>query len=318
MFGVEELDSGAVGDDVTTKTVLAAQDVGEKELRRLDRNAVVVVVAGHHAEGAGVAHGATEGMQVDRLQLAPGDLRVGAGLAVAAPLRHGIDGEVLERGDDALLLDAAHLLNAEFADEERIFAVAFDHAAPARIAGEVEHRRIHVGVAEGAALATGHATDLADERGVPRTCDGEFRGETRGLGVQETANALVGEIDGNAEARLFDEPPLYFVERAGVEGPRQIVHRVGEVVGPAGVAVDVFVDVADAVFPERSLPGSGGQLVLGDAREAIPGDHLRGLFLQAHAREQVGDAGVGVERRILVGILLAVLVEIDPAVVVDR
>ena len=96
--------------------------------------AVVVVIRGHDTQRAGVADRAAERVQIHRLDLAPRGRRVGAGVAVAAALRDAVDGEMLRRGDDAIFLDATHLLEAQLANQERILAVGLDRAAPARIA----------------------------------------------------------------------------------------------------------------------------------------------------------------------------------------
>ena len=315
---MDEFDGATVGDHVALETPLAPEDVRQEQAAALHRDAVVVVVGGHDAERAGVTHGATERLQEDGLHIAPRDLRVGAGLAVAPALRDAVDGEVLEGGNDALFLDAAHLLEAELAGEERVLRVSLGGAAPARIARQLEHGRIDVGVAEGAPLAAGDAADLAHEFAVEGGADAELRGKTGGPGVHEAADALVGEIGGDAETGLLDEEALHLVQGAGVQGIRQIVfrQRKGAAVDP-GVAVHVLVNVADAVLPERRLPRLGRQLILEHAGKAVERHHLRGLFLKGHAREEVGDARLDIERRILVGILHAVLVQVDPAVVVD-
>ena len=317
MLGVEEFDGAAVRDDVTLEAPLGAQDVGEKPPVRLDRDAVVIVVGCHHPEGAGVADGAAKWFQMEHLHFAPGGLRIGAGMAVTSAFRNAVNGEVLERGGDARLLQSAHLLDPERGGQEGILGVAFHHAAPAGIAGEVEHGRIEVGVAEGAAFAARDAADLPHEGGVPRAGDADLRRETGGAGVQEAADALVGEVHRDAEAGSFDEPALHFVDRAGVLRPGQVVVRVGEVVGPAGVAVDVLVDVADAVLPDGGVPGGRGQFVRQDARKAIERGELRGFLFDCHAAEQVGDAVLDGDRRILVGIAGAVLVQVDPTLVVE-
>src|SRR3990172_9262363 len=103
-------------------------------------------------------------------------------------------------------------------------------------------------VAQRPRLASGDAANLAHEFLVPRARDSELRRKTRGLRVEQTANAFVGEIRGNAEARLLDEEALHFVNRARVERVRQVVLRIGEIVVPAGVAVRLLLNVADAVL----------------------------------------------------------------------
>ena len=167
-------------------------------------------------------------------------------------------------------------------------------------------------------FAAGDATDLASERRIPRAADADGGGEARRLGVQQSADALVGEIHRHAEPRAFDEPALHLVEGAHMLRPRKIEFRVGQASALAGVAVQVFVDVADAVLPKRLLPRWRRQFVLRHPREPIPCGHLRGLFLQRHAREQIRDPRLHVQTTVFVRIPLPVLIQIDPAVAINR
>jgi hypothetical protein len=95
----------------------------------------------------------------------------------------------------------------------RIFAVGLNHPAPARIAGEIHDRRVKVSIADRLALPPHHGADPAREVPIPRRAEPEVAGEIGRADIVQPADALVGEIDGNAETRLLDEPTLDGVER---------------------------------------------------------------------------------------------------------
>src|SRR5471030_2594862 len=199
MLAKLEFHRPAVADDVALEAELATQDVREEKLVPLDRDAVVVVVGSHHAKRAAVAHRPAKRREKNRLHVAPRDLRIRAGLAVAAALWHAVNGEVLQGRDDMLLLDAARFLDAELADQKRILAVALDDPPPPLVARHFENRRVDIRVAERAALAAGYAADPAHELAVERARDAKLRGKTRRLRVHQAADALVRKIRRHAE-----------------------------------------------------------------------------------------------------------------------
>ena len=54
-----------------------------------------------------------------------------------------------------------------------------------------------------------------------------------------------------------------------------------------------------------------------DALVSVDGAHLRGLFVHGHLAEEVGDALVGGELGIFVGVLFAILIPVNPSVLID-
>src|SRR5205085_4131847 len=82
-------------------------------------------------------------------------------------------------------------------------------------------------------------------------------------------------------------------------------------------AVQVLVNVGDAVLPNFLLPLRSRQLVFQNPAVAVQRRRLTGLLLQSHLRQEVFDAGADVGLLIFVSILPAVLVQVNPAVVVD-
>ena len=88
--------------------------------------------------------------------------------------------------------------------------------------------------------------------------------------------------------------------------------------------VQVLVDVGDAVLPDFILPFRRWQFVFhwrlrSSSATAYPiqGCRLTSLLFQIHLREQIFDAAIDRRFRIFVNIHPAVLVQIDPAVVID-
>ena len=78
---------------------------------------------------------------------------IGAGIAIAAALGLAVNGEMLGGGDESGGGDGARGADADLGDVVGILAITLDHAAPARVAGEVHDGAINVAVAEGLGLA---------------------------------------------------------------------------------------------------------------------------------------------------------------------
>ena len=162
VFGLQEFNRLAVGDDVALETPLGAETVDEELATTGDRDAVVVVVGTHEAADADFFDDAFPRAEMEQLHLARGDVRIGARSAVAAAFGLGINGEVFGRGRHASVLQCACHTDAEFGDVIRIFTVGLDDATPARITGEVEERRVNAGVADRAGFAGDHGADARE------------------------------------------------------------------------------------------------------------------------------------------------------------
>ena len=123
-----------------------------------------------------------------------------------------------------------------------------------------------------------------------------MRRKTCRLAVHQAADAFTSEIRRDAQARLLDKKLLHLVLGTHMLRPRQVVLRARQRLCHALVAVGVFVNVPDTILPEIGLPRGRGQLVLQHTRIAIERHHLRSLFLQRHAPQQIGDARLDIER----------------------
>src|SRR5438477_6686925 len=112
------------------------------------RDGVIVVVRTHHAERATFFDGGFERGQEDVLDFAWRGLRVCARLPFARALVVAVDGEVLDGGDDrVVLLQAFDHLDAEARDEIWVFAVNLLHAAPTLVARDIHDGCLDVRVA---------------------------------------------------------------------------------------------------------------------------------------------------------------------------
>src|ERR1041385_251212 len=108
----------------------------------------------------------------------------------------------------------------------------------------------------------------------------------------QTAQTLIGKIDGNAEPRLLNEEALHFIH-----GPYVLAY-VGRMdtlpVWPN--TIQVLIDVGDAIFPQALLPFRSRQFIFqrrfhsGSASaDAIQSCRLTSLLLEIHLPQQILD-----------------------------
>ena len=137
MLQFKEGDRVIVGDDHPVEAVLPAQQGGQQAGIRAGGHAVDVDVARHHRARAAEPDGHLERGEDDVGELArPHGHR---GMVPSGP-GGGVGGEVLERGLDPGPLQPAHVRGADGPDQVRVLADGFLGAAPAVVAGHVEHR----------------------------------------------------------------------------------------------------------------------------------------------------------------------------------
>ena len=196
---------------------------------------------------------------------------VGRGV-VAAAFGCPVTGEVLRTcGNRAgrrevVALEALDHRSREFAREIRVFPGALRNAAPAWVAGNVDHRRKRPVDAGPRGLARGDACSLPHDLRVP--CRGlAERYRHDGL---ETVNHVAADEQGNTEAAFLDGNALQFVYR---------------------VDVHLVDDRADPPFPQVLAEFLHGIHV---ARMNLV--HLPDLLRQRHPGKQCGNALVGLRR----------------------
>ncbi|MCW0416700.1 hypothetical protein NB689_002454 [Xanthomonas sacchari] len=135
--------AGVVGDDQAAVVPLAAQHLAQQPGVGGGGHAGQLVEGGHGGHRAG-AEGGLERREIHLAQGALGDVD---GVVVQAGLGRAVGGEVLGAGGqrigmvDAIALEAAHAGLGETPAQQHVLAAAFHAAAPARIAGDVDHRR---------------------------------------------------------------------------------------------------------------------------------------------------------------------------------
>ena len=167
----QHLESVAIGGDITAEAPLLAQHAVEQPVVDVRRDAVDFVVGGHDAARVALLDG---GLERHQEVLADHAFGIIAGRGVGAALRLAVHGEVLGGGHHVMMIDielvalqAENGGDAHARDQVRIFAVGLFGAAPARIAGDAEHRSEHLGDAGGAGLIAGGGEDVAHQRRIP-------------------------------------------------------------------------------------------------------------------------------------------------------
>ena len=132
-------------------------------------HAVVVVVRTHDAENVCFLDRGFEWWQENALHFVQSRLRIGTGLSFTSTLGDAVNGEVLGRRHNLIiLLHRLGHLDPKSRYEIRIFAVGVFNSSPTLVARDVQRRRIHVCVTQRARLVSGDAADLADQLLVPR------------------------------------------------------------------------------------------------------------------------------------------------------
>src|SRR5205085_6460689 len=119
---------------------------------------------------------------------------------------------------------------------------------------------------------------------VPGAALTRLRGKTRGGVGRKPAYAFVRKVGGDAEARVLDEEALHLVHGPDVLSDVGRVDALRPLLAPA---VQVLVNVGDAVLPNLPLPLRRRQLVLQNPTVAVQSRRLAGLLLQRHLREQI-------------------------------
>src|SRR5579883_792877 len=242
-------------------------------------NAVNFVVGGHNVHDVALFDGDFEGTEEI---IADHALGVVAGTDVGAGFGLAVNREVFGGGGDvefvderAGALESADGGEADLRDEVGVLAVSFFGAAPARVAGEIEHRSEALLGAGSAGFGGDGGEDVVKERGIPSGSQRDGLRVRSRAGSDEAMEALDVKEDGDAEAGVVANP---FLDGVGVFG-----HG-------AGVAAFAWAgDLADAI-----LEDDGG----------LAGEEAA-FFFEGHAGEEIGDAlldgelGGAVRRRAL-------------------
>ena len=303
-----ELHGLAVGDHIALETPLMTQYSGEKPITARYRLSVVIVIRTHYPQRSGLTESHAERVEVERTHLARSHMRIGTRHSVASAHRDAVHCEMFGRRYQIIFLQARYHTFTQLPHQIRVLAVSLHATAPARVLRYVEYGRIYIGVPQRRCLPGLHLAYAGDKIFIPCGALSALGREIGGPVVTQTSDALVGEIDRDAQTRLFHEPALNGMLGFDVLG-------VGErVFGTETTqSVVLFVYVAYAVFPYLPLPALLRQGIFQYAARAVEGGHLAGLLLHRHLREQIPNPILQRSGRILVHIHTAVLVEIYPA-----
>jgi hypothetical protein len=283
-------DRVVIRHDEALEAPFLPQHIAQKPLAGVRRNAVNLVVAGHHADGPGLAEHVAERMQERLAEHALGDVDR---RAVLTGLRLAVRGEVLERGHDAALvlergvaLEAAHRCDAQARVQVRILAVSLLDSAPARVARHVHDRRERLMRPAHTRFVSRHGEKLLDQRRVERGAQADGLAEARGVARRVAVETFLVEDHRDAEAGVFEEELL--------DGVGQLRHLPGRATHPrlsrrrTGVARPAHL--ADTVpLLERGFRLGEVEVTLGVQELFLlllpDADHLRGLLFEGHARE---------------------------------
>ena len=283
------LDRLPVAHDKALETPLIAQDPGQGEMVARGRHAVETVECAHQGGGAGIDAGLVGG-QVDVSQGRKTDL---GSVVVAAALGGSVPHVMLETGRNpaglpiAGSLKPAHRGGSQKAAQPRILPGPFGDASPARIAGNVHHRGENPVDAGGGRLGCGDRLGPLDELRIPGAGQPEGNRKRRA----ESVDRVEAEDQRNAEARILDGNALEPVARAGIRSRAEI-----------------------GSHPAR---GDQGRVLPLGLVGHVPLQQLANAFRAAHALEQILHTRLRRLRGILIGVLDAVFVQVDPAGMVD-
>ena len=211
--GVEFGNRAIVAHHRAVEMPFAAQNVAQQPYILMARYPVYLIIAGHDGGDAGALHHRAEGREEILAQFALADRR---GRDILAALRLAMPGHVLERrhhlvGADlpALALQAQHRRDAHFAAQIGILAERLLDPAPARIAGDVHHRRQRQMHAPRPHLAGDHRLHLAHQRAVETAGHADRHREHGRVGRHIAVQRLLVKQHRNAEPRLLHRPCLH-------------------------------------------------------------------------------------------------------------
>ncbi len=210
-----------VGDDHAVESPLVAQHLLQQPAVGGRGDAVVVVERGHDGHGAAVADRLLEGRQIDVAEQALGDV---GRVVVAASLGGSVADEVFGAGGhagrvaDSVALIAPRHGGTHDGRQVGILARTLGDTAPARVAGDVEHRREGPANTGRRSFDGGGAGPLLHELGI----------ECRGLAQRNGEDGLIA-VDHvaaynnrNAQPALLHGVALQLVGDLGREG---VQHR---------------------------------------------------------------------------------------------
>ena len=285
MLGLHSLHGATVRNNVTSEAIFATQQVSQKIRVASNRNSIVSVVGTHRSPRFGFLDDLLKRLHQNFMHVASGDLRIGTTFPVTAATGCAVSCKVFHCRGDAFGLNTLALLDSQFGNMKRRFAIALNRPPPARIANNVQDRRVDVGVAKCLAFGRCDLADAPHQVAVPCGSDAKLSREVASVAVADAANAFVGKVHRDAQPSFFSKPTLDLIEHIAMIDKLNVFIEVPH-------TVTVFVDVSDAVFPNPGLPFLRWAGVFQNAFVSVDGTHLGSLFIQIHTPDQIGNAFV--------------------------
>src|SRR5579859_5101077 len=183
----EALHGVGIADDKAVKFPLIAKNVMKKPPIAGGWDVVQIEVGAHGGANAGF-DGGVKGSEIHVVEESFG--KVGF-VVVAAPYGGTVARKMLHASEDVIrradeiALKTAHLRSSDCGSEIRIFAGAFDDAAPARIARDVQHRSKGPVDADGTSFFCGDGLSLCDGSRIPGCSHGDRYGEDGAKAVND-------------------------------------------------------------------------------------------------------------------------------------
>ena len=258
-----------VGNHQAVEAPFAAEDVLHHEGVTRGRHAVVVVEGGHQRHGAGL-DGSLERRQIHIAQLALSE--VGA-VVVTAAFGSAVTHEMLYAGGHGGAVQAGTLVTAHHGFthpgvQVSVLTAALGNAAPAGIAGNVQHGRERPANTLCRGFQGCHTGALFHQGGVK----GGRQSQRNGIDGVETVNDVAAHQQRNVQAGFLYRQTLEFIQ----------LHRVHLVQDGADLAFAQGVGIIGHLSP-------GGNLV--HLADFLGQGHLRQQFL--HAFFHLGGAAHG-------------------------
>lgn len=133
----------------------------------------------------------------------------------------------------------------------------------------------------------------------------------------DATDALVGEVNRDAEAGFLDEETLHLIERPSVFRSGPEIFAAWEALLEIVESVQVLVDIGDTILPELIAPRGSREVFLQNAVVSVKRGELAGFLLKRHSGDEIIQSFFDRLLGVFINILPAVLIEVDPAIVVD-
>ena len=242
-----------VGDHVKREAPASLQDAIQQVGVFRGLLAVDLVVGVHHREGARVLDDPSEVVAVMLHELA---LR--HGVVDVVPVHLLVDPvEVLDRGDDRLLLDAAHHLDVHVRREEGVLPTRLRAPAVARIAAQVHGWAELLVLAVGVEFGAHRVADVVGQLAVPGGRDADAHREGRGIHEPNAVRTIRHGEPRNGRGRVVGRRP----ERVAVD--------LGNLLRP-GQLVNLLLDQDFQRILVRRGRGGAGLPEGGQENEHVP------------------------------------------------